>query len=191
MASKNGNKATWKIYGVLILLVAAVSLSFTALTAFVMYPTSEHRQVGKELATLDSKSISSGNYKVLAKSDKYKELASSYENTYTTRMGIGSSILNAVISVSIVVALYRYLRRNQITPKPIRVTVLVDTAAMAIMIIPSMYIGQLITGIQTEPFLMVMLLISAPFAVAFNALIAFVIARFAEWHYNRSQDSVE
>lgn len=191
MAGKSEIKAKWKIYSVLILLVAAVSLGFTALTAFVMYPTSEHRQVGQELAALDTKSISSGDYKAVANSDKYKELASSYENTYTTRMGIGSSILNAIISVSIVVALYRYLRRNRITPRPIRTTVFVDSAAMALMIIPSMYIGQLITGIQTEPFLMVMLLISAPFAVAFNALIAFVIARFAEWHYNRSLDSAE
>lgn len=182
----------WKLYGTLIGAITAVTLLFSAFTTYVTYPTAEHRKVGQELAKFDAKLFSlDENYAEVTKSKEYKDLQTTQENVYTSRMGIGSSVLSAMISVAIVVALYRYLRRNNITPKPVSTTVLIDAAAMAIIMLPTIYIGELITGIKTEPLMMVMLLIATPFAVGFNALITFVIAKITEHFYNRSHGALE
>jgi len=191
MKTRKAKMAKWKVYSALIALVAAVSFGFTVLTTFVTYPTDAHRKVAQELSVLDKEAFSSNKYEKIMKSDKYKDLANSRENVYTIRMGIASGILSAIISVAIVVALYRYLRRYHITAKPVGATVLIDTVATAIVMLPAMYIGELLTGIKTDPLMMIMLLIGVPFAVAFSALITFVIAKITEWHYNRSHGFIE
>jgi len=182
----------WKIYSALIALIVVFTLGFTALTTYVTYPTVEHRHVGQQLAKLDAKAFSLGeDYSKISNSKEYRGLIDSQESVYTIRMGIGSGVLSAIVSVAIIVALYRYLRRNRITSKPIMATVLIDAAASALTIIPAIYIGQAISGIQNEPITMIMLLISAPFAVGFGALITFVIAKITEWYYNRSHGFIE
>lgn len=194
MKAQKAKVAKWKLYSGLIALIAVVTIGFTALTAFVAYPTAEHRKVGQDIAELSNKMYSANDPAAMdkiAKSDEYKDLMNSKENVYTTRMGIGSGVLSAIISVSIVVALYRYLRRNLITTKPVGATVLIDTIAVAIITIPTIFIGEAITGIKTEPLVMVMLLVSLPFVVGFSALITYVIAKIAEWHYNRSHGFIE
>ena len=182
----------WKIYIVLISLIAAITLGFSALTGYVSYPTTEHRKVGQELAKLDAKAFSlDGDFDKVVNSDRYKELTGSIEAIYTTRMAIGSAMLSAIISVAIVVAVYRYLRRNHITTRPIGATVFIDTTATALVMIPTIYIGELVTGIKNDPLTMILLIISLPFAVVFSAIISYIIARITEWHYNRSHGFIE
>lgn len=183
--------AKWKLYSGLVALIAAVTFGFSVLTVFVSYPTAEHRRVGQEIAKIDDKALTSENFEKLINSDRYRELSRSTENNYTKRMSIGSGILSMIINVAIVVALYRYLRRHYITTKPVGVTVLIITIAGAIEMLPSIYASEFITGIKTEPFMMVALLIAAPFAIGFSALITFLIAKITEWHYNRSHGFVE
>ncbi len=182
----------WKLYTGLIALITVGTLAFNVLTAYVSYPTAEHRRIGQELTTLDAKAFNPDNdYEKIVNSDHYKELVNSQEAIYTTRMTFGVGALSIVIGVAVVVALYRYLRRNRITSKPIRATVLIDTAATALIMIPTIYISELVTGIKNEPLTMILLLISLPFAVGFSALITFAIAKVTEWHYNRSHGFIE
>lgn len=191
MNVKKQKIAKWKIYSGLVALIAVVSFGFAVFTAWATYPTMEHRQVAQELAVLNQKAFGSNNVEKITNSDEYKALNDSRENVYSIRMGIGSSVLSAVIGVAMVVAVYRYLRRNRITIKAVGATVLIDTIAMAIIALPIMYVSDTITGIKTEPVMMVMLLISLPFSIGISALLAFVIAKIAEWHYNRSHGFIE
>src|SRR5690606_12631778 len=144
---------------------------FSAITSYTAYPTAEHRATAQKLAELNNKAMSSGNIEKVRESSEYKELVGSRENIYTTRMAMGSSALGAIISVAIVVALYRYLRRNEITERPIATTVIIDTIASTAIMLPSIFIGEFITGIKTEAMMMVLLLVSLPFAAGFSALL--------------------
>jgi len=182
----------WKIYATLVAIITAGTLAFTALTAYVTYPTAEHRRVGQELSKLDAKAYSlNEDYAKVAESKEYRELIESQESTYTIRMGIGSGILSMVLSVAVIVAVYRYLRRNRITNRPVRATVFIDMATTALTVLPTLYIGEAITGIKTDSMAMVMLLVSLPFVIGFSALITLLIAKIAEWHYNRSHGFIE
>jgi hypothetical protein len=192
MTNQKPSLAKWKLYTLLVAVIALGTLAFNSATAYVAYPTVEHRKVGQEIARLEAKSFSEdGNRDKIVNSQEYKDLTGSKENIYTTRMSIGSAVLSTIISVAIVVALYRYLRRNRITSKPVSVTVLLDTAAVALITIPSIYIGEWITGVRIESLTLVLVLVSIPFAIGLNALIAFAIAKVAEWHYNRSYGFTE
>ena len=182
----------WKIYIILITIITVGTLAFNVLTSYAIYPTAEHRRIGQELATLDEKAFNPDNdYSKIVNSEQYKELISSREAVYTTRMAIGVGVLSAIIGVAVIVALYRYLRRNHITSKPIGATVLIDTAATALIMVPSMFINELVTGIKNEPITMIMFLIAVPFAVGFSAIITFAIAKITEWYYNRSHGFIE
>lgn len=181
----------WKLYTALVVGISVLTLGFSAITTYTAYPTAEHRATAQKLAALDKKALSSGDIEKVRESSEYKELAGARENIYTTRMAIGSSVLSAVIGVAIVVALYRYLRRNEVTESPIAATVVIDTAASVVIMLPSIFIGEFITGIKTEPMMMAMLLVSMPFAAGFSALLAYIIAKVTEGHYNRSHGITE
>ena len=192
LADKNVKIAKWKLYAFLITLITVGTLVFNVLTAYVTYPSAEHRRIGQELATLDSKAFSpNSDYEKIVNSDKYKDLTRSREAIYTTRMAVGVAALSTIIGVAIVVALYRFLRRNHITTKPIRATVLIDTVATALIMISAILISEPITGIKNEPITITMLLIAVPFAVGFSALITFMITKITERYYNRSHDPAE
>lgn len=191
-AVRKSKTAKWKIYFAAIGLIASVTLLFSIFTTYVTYPTDAHRKVAQELAKQDAKALSpNADYAKIIASKEYKELLATQENVYTTRMAIGSSILSTVISVAMVVALYRYLRRHEITENPIGVTVLLDAVAMALTMLPIIFIGEWITGIKTEALVMIGLLIAVPFAVGFNALITFIIAKITEWYYDRSESKLK
>lgn len=186
MAKKQSNSNV-KQYALITVLIAAVTFSFSAVTTYLAYPTAEHRAIGQKIATLESQSFSLTNPDPsVTKTEEYKDLSATVENTYSTRMALGSAFLSVLIAISIVVALYRYLRRNNITQKPILVTVVLNTIASTLLILPSVYATEWITGISIDATTMILLIVSLPFAIGFTVFFTFIIAKATERHYNRT-----
>lgn len=176
-----------KQYFVITLMIAAVTLSFSTLTTYLAYPTTEHRAVGQQLAELQKVELSLDQAEVTKEDAKaIDELSATVENTYTTRMSMGAGFLSVVISVAVIAALYRYLRRNDITDRPVFVTVFINTVASTLVILPSVYITKWITGIPIDSLTMIFLILSMPLAIGFTVLFTFFITKMTERHYNRS-----
>ncbi len=181
----------WKVYILLTLLITAVTLAFDFGTLVASYPTAEHREVSRQLSDLNNKVFTSDNPEAGIESEEYKAIEATPENTYSMRMSMASAALSVVMSVGIIVLTYRYLRSNMITRKPITATVVINTIVAFVLIVPSYYMSQWLAGTTVESELMMLMLIGAPFALAFSVLITYVIARIAEWHYNRSHGFIE
>lgn len=193
MSTKRKNiQPKWKIYLILTLLIAAGTTALDFGMMLVSYPTDKHREVSRSLARLDSEAFSAGQdmTKVL-ESDKYLSLKNSTENAYSTRMSIASGIVSVVIAVSITVAMYRYLRRHNITRRAVGATVLISVLATFISAIPGIYMTQWLTVDSLDPIVIIMMIAATPFAIGFVALASFLIAKAAEWHYNRSHGFME
>lgn len=182
----------WKIYLLLTLLIAVGTTAIDFGTMLASYPTEKHREVSRRMSELDNKAFGEGNNQdSILESDEYKTLQASNEFTYSLRMSMGSAALAIIIGIAIVVATYRYLRRNLITRKPVGATVLINTLAAVLIAVPSVYMTQWLTGATVDPLVVMLLLAAAPFAIAFGALLTFIIAKITEWHYNRSHGFIE
>lgn len=181
----------WKVYTILIAIIAVGMLVFNFGTAYLAYPTEKHRSVAASLNDLSQQAMADGNSLEVIESDEYKTLAATTENVYSTRMGIGSGVLSLIITVAITVAVYRYLRRHSVTPRPIGGTVLVSVVVSVVTAVASVLYGMWLSPIKTESPMFLALLAAVPFAVAISALFAFLIAKVAEWHYNRSHGFIE
>ncbi len=182
----------WKIYLVLTLLIAVGTTAIDFGTMLASYPTEKHREVSRRISELDNKAFGSGDKQdSILESDEYKTLQASNELTYSLRMSMASAVVASVVGIAIVVATYRYLRRNLITRKPVGATVLINTLAAFLVAVPSVYMTQWLTDAAVDPLVILLLLAAAPFAIALGALLTFVIAKITEWHYNRSHGFIE
>ena len=187
-------QSKWKVYTVLALLIAVGTFAFDAGTMYASYPTAKHREVARDISTLDNKAFSLAGKQdpnVILESDEYKTLQATTENAYSTRMGIASGVLGVILGIAVVVAVYRYLRRNVITRKPVGATVLINTLAAVIVAVPTLYLTPWLTGVKIDMITGLLLLAALPFALAFGMLITFLVAKIAEWHYNRSHGFIE
>jgi hypothetical protein len=187
-------QSKWKVYTALTLLIAAGTLAFDAGTMYASYPTEKHREVARKISALDTKAYSltsTQDPSVVLESDEYKTLQATTENVYSTRMGIGSGVLGVILGVAVVVAVYRYLRRNLITRKPVGATVLINTLAAVAVAVPSVLLTPLLTGMKIDTITALLLIAALPFALAFGMLLTFLVAKIAEWHYNRSHGFIE
>ena len=190
-AKRKDIQPKWKVYTLLTLLIIGVTLAFDSGTLLASYPTEKHREVSRSLSALNNKVFSSGDPEKILESKEFKALEATPENTYSTRMSLASAALSVIMGIGIVAATYRYLRGNRITSKPIAATVLINTAASFVLIVPSLYMTEWLAGATVEAELLMLMLLGAPFALAFGVLITFLIAKVTEWHYNRSHGFIE
>lgn len=187
MTKQPKKMAGWKLYTLLILAISVGWIGFTAATMFAAYPTENHRETSRKLTAMTQKAAADEKaFTRLQNSEEYKALESSTENVYSTRMSIGAGVLNMVLSIAVIVGVYRYLRRNRVTAKPVKATVWVNVAVMILTTVPTLYISQLLTGIGIDSLTMILLLAATPFAIAFEALLTLLVAKIAEWHYSRA-----
>lgn len=190
-AKRKNIQPKWKVY---ILLTVAIAVGTIALEAGMMlasYPTQQHREVASKITELDNKSFGSQNPDAILNSQEYKKNQDSIENVYSTRMGFGSGALSVIINIAIVVATYRYLRRNLVTRKPIGATVLIVTIASLLTAVPSFYLSSFLIGSNLSPVMLLLLAASIPFAIGFSVLATFLVAKATEWHYDRSHGFIE
>lgn len=153
------------------------------------YPTDSHRDVARSLSDLNNKAYSfdgevSDPSQVL-ESEEYRSLQATTEYVYSTRMSTASGFLLVAVNVAIVVAVYRYLRRNRVTTTPVAATVWINLLATLMLIAPSVYVSQIITGVEISRDLWIVTLVSAPFIIAFSVLLIYFVARLAQWQYNK------
>lgn len=192
MTTKTKKIAKWKLYSLLIAGISIGWIGFTVATVFAAYPTEGHRQTSHKLTEMTQKAASDEKaFTKLQNSQEYKDLESSTNNLYSTRMSIGAGVLNLVLSIAIVVAIYRYLRRNRITTKPVSVTVWINVAVLIITAVPTFYLSQLLSGASIDALTMILLLVAVPFAILFEALVVFLVAKIAEWYYSRAHGFVD
>ena len=186
--------AKWKIYTALIALITVGMIIFEAGTMYVSYPTPKHREVAQSITRLDQSAFGGGNAnpEAVFESDEYKNLQSSTENTYSTRMGVGSGVLSVVLSIAVIVAVYRYLRRNIITRRPIGATIFINVLASILSTAVVFVVAKwFLDSVVESPVILMSLVFALPFAIGFGILATFLVAKAAEWHYNRSHGFME
>lgn len=177
----------WKFYALLVVVISIGWIGFTAGTMFAAYPTQAHRDVSQKLTEMTQKAVTDEKaFAKLQSSEEYKTLESSTENIYSTRMSIGAGVLNMIIGIAVIVGVYRYLRRHRITARAVRATVWINVAVMILTTLPTLYISQLLTGAKIDSLTTILLLAATPFAILFEALLTLLVAKIAEWHYNRA-----
>lgn len=191
-AARKNVQPKWKIYTLLILLIAVGTTALDFGMMLASYPTAKHQDISRNIAKLDSKAFSDGqDMNKVFESDEYTSLKNSTENVYSTRMSIASGVLSVIIGVAIIAAVYRYLRRNNITRRSVGATVLISVLAAFISAVPGIYMSQWLAGDSLDPIAIMLLIAATPFALGFIALGSFLIAKIAEWHYNRSHGFIE
>ncbi|MGB3945764.1 MAG: hypothetical protein WBK76_02910 [Candidatus Saccharimonadales bacterium] len=184
-------QAKWKVYTFLIALITVGTVAFNVGTSFVSYPTQKHRSVSASINEISQQAMSDGDPAAVFESEQYKSLEATTENVYSTRMGIGSGVLAIILNIAVTVALYRYLRRHAITSRAVGATVFISLAVAVLSMAASFVYSNWFSPMEMNEMLALTLLAALPFAIAFSALFTFLIAKVAEWHYNRSHGFIE
>jgi len=182
----------WLIYLILTTVISLGTITFDAGTMLASYPTEKHRDVARELNEMTKQAFSGGkDSSNVMESDAYKALEDSRENVYSTRMGIGSSLLSLIISTAIIVAVYRYFRRSRLTNRPIGATVGISAVTAVLTGAATLLYGAWLTPFNDSGSALLALLAMVPLVAGFGALYAFLVAKATEWHYNRSHGFME
>lgn len=176
----------WKIYLAIVGVIVGIDLAVSVLSTVVSYPTADHRQTAQQLNDLNQRGMNGEDIFKITESKEYKSLSSSPNNVYTNwALGL-TFLLQAIIFVTVIFQVYRYLRKRLITEHPVGITVLLYSLALLVTMIPTYVFTEWFTGVKANEITMIVTLIAAPFTVLLSVLITFLVAKIAEWQYNRS-----
>ena len=181
----------WKVYGVIVAILFGVQAAASVLSVVASFPTEAHRSVNRQITDYSPEMFSSDDGMKMLVSKEYKALNDSPENTYTQwALGL-TTLAQFVLFIVMIFGAYRYLRKNRITSHAVRATVLLYLLATALVTVPTWLFNNWYTGTTVDELVLLVLLAGAPFMIGGSILVTFLVAKLAEWHYNRSHGFVE
>lgn len=183
----NDKRHKKKVYAAIIALVAVVSLVSSSLGMLVAYPTQAHRDVIRQFNDINEKA-GQGDTKAIIESQEYKRLQDSPEMRYSMMIGFVLMIVELLITFTVVGTIYHYLRRNRLGGSAAGVAAwlyvfggFITTLIMAY--VDSMYVMKR----APQP---VELLVTVLATFTIGLAIAYLIARFFKWNYDRRHSFV-
>ena len=191
------------LYVKIVALLTVIGVVLSMLTTFIMFPTEQHRQVSKELISLNTKAFNQpeGSESVFD-SDEYKALVAKDETKYTDTAGWITLVATTIISISVIGLTYNYLRKNHVTPhnKALGTAVVLLTVSSVLASVLAIYPTSALAGTTVkETFseglffglpLSFVLIVGFIFTVIFSLLINFVIVYIFERIYNKKHSFV-
>ena len=176
----------WKVYLLATLLMFGVQGAVSVLSVVVSYPTAEHRSVSSKISNYSTEMMKADDGMKTYESQEYKDLNASPENVYTNwALGL-TTAAQFVLFVVVIFGLYRYLRKHRVSTHAVRVTVLLYMLSSLLATVPTWLFNTWYTGSVIDELVLFVLLAGAPFMIGFSVLVTFLVAKLAEWHYNRS-----
>lgn len=177
-----------RVYASIAGLVLAANIVLIAVTLFVNYPTEAHRAVARQLDTFSVNMLNGGDFTEIMDSDQYKKAAESPEAHYTNTATGYTLLLNTVFDVTLIGAVYYYLRKQRLSNNVVGVTALLVSVGQLLPfvfapMISALYLGSSMPGIGPFAFMLFIGIVIAP-------LVILLFARLFDWHYNRKHSFV-
>lgn len=184
--TEHGRKG--RVYASIIGLVLAANILLSAVTVFINYPTEAHRATARQLDVLSVNMFTGADITKIMDSDEYKKAAESPEANYTNTATGYTLLINAVINVTLIGAVYYYLRKQRLSNKVVGATVLLVSIGQLLPLVftqfgSALYIGTLMPGIGSIAFMLFIGIVIAP-------LVILLFTRIFDWHYNRKHSFV-
>jgi len=180
----NPKKTRTKLYLKIIGIIAAIVTALTIIGAWISYPTSEHRDVAHQTDQVINKNGGTYNFKAY-ESKEYLDLSNTDEALYSSRSSVFVSIGQFIILIAVVGQVYKYLRRNNVSPtkRTVGLTATLFTLAGIISSLFTPFPLAFFTGTQFvfDSAYLIAMLISA----VITFVIYFIIASLFEIVYNR------
>ncbi len=155
----------------------------------IVYPTQAHREISRQLTEMNQQFVTDSG-KPIYETAAYKQLNATPEAKYMATANIAVGVVDFIISIVLVGAVYNYLRKNRLSKnrKEVGITVLTNTGAVIVgwaLTLPLLArisgAGMPSTGMIVFQFVGIALI---------SLLIFFIIARIFEWQYNRKHSLI-
>jgi len=191
MIHKKEHSRKGLVYASIIGLVLAANILLSATMVFINYPTEAHRANARQLDVVSVNMLDTTDGADITKimnSDSYKKAAASPEAHYTNTATIYTLLVDMVVSIALIGAVYYYLRKHRLTNKVVGVTVLLVCVGQLLPLVftqfaTAYYLGTLMPGIGSIAFMLFIGIVISPLVVA-------IIARIFDWYYNRKHSFV-
>lgn len=171
-----------KVYGVVFGVSAAVTAVAGMLTSLVNYPTEAHREVARQLDSLNTQAFT--DFAIL-ESSEFLELSRTAEASYTQLAMIVTTIVGFVLVIALVWWAYRYLRNHRITKNPAWTTAWIVTVASVLGSLPTILYDAFVVFESVGTFSFTLTMVALAFAAPVALLINYIVARIVHWAYGR------
>lgn len=180
-----------KVFGLLIALFLITSLGLSILVSALAYPTDSHRETAAKIADLSDAAFKSGDFDAMG-SPEFKAL-NEHPNTEYSNMvtGIGTAAQLALWIATIVIA-YRYIRKHRLLKNPVWIIAAAEAVAAVASVLPNELFLRAYAGVSSVfayEFPYVIFTLGMTFVM--SMLLTAVVAKIADWQYNRTHGFVE
>ena len=184
-----GREGGFSLWAKITALLLVVNVLVALIGSYIVYPTQAHRDVSRQLAEMNQRFVTDDG-KPVYETAAYKQLESTPEAKYMTAANIGVGVVDFILTIILVGAVYTYLRKNRLSKnhKEVGVTVVTSTVAVILgwaLTLP--FVAQ-ISGVGMPSVGMIIFQLVG--ITLISLLIFFIIARIFEWQYNRRHSLV-